>query len=262
MGRHELKTQGRAARLLSVSPEGPPPASRARPRWKSTRLILLPLVVLCGLVVTQTGIAQAKLGPVSINSVYTTDQNHNAKTLFVPGDPIYFHVDVENTTGQAMPVDLRVETIPIDAIVGPAFPYDITYHVDSMPAGLSRFYNPTTLPSDTTNGDYMVRITVTPSNSVSPVNDGDWGEADFHVFSTTNINGLNEAISYLQNAALCLSDIVSLGADDLLLTGVSTGASAIGYFKDTATGGTYYAQVQLIPGTSCVKVVLTTLQRI
>lgn len=42
---------------------------------------------------------QAKLGPISIRSVYTTEQSDKPKVVFMTGDRINYHVDVDNTTG-------------------------------------------------------------------------------------------------------------------------------------------------------------------
>lgn len=134
--------------------------------------------VLCSLLPILLGIlaqpAQAKQGPISIRSVYTTDDTHNPKIVFRPDAGIYYHVDVDNTTGSLFPIDVRYQVFANDYSPDPKlYHYDQTYHLDQMPVGLSRFYNPTTLPGSTTcqdpnapcplSGFYAVRITITPS---------------------------------------------------------------------------------------------------
>jgi hypothetical protein len=131
--------------------------------------------------------AQAKLGPISIESVYTTDANFKNNTVFVPGDRINYHVDVDNTTGSEFPINVRFQAFPIIGFNPSLYGYDQTVHLDKMPAGLSRFYNPTTLPSsDLIAYDYIVRISVTPSDcqGTGCENDGDWGEGRFTIQKT------------------------------------------------------------------------------
>jgi hypothetical protein len=161
--------------------------------------------------------------------VYVTDSQHNPKTTFEPGDGVAFHVDVENTTQGTFPIDVRFEWIDNDNWWSGNYSYGYTQHVDAMPVGLSRFYNPTTIPANAYNGRYSVRVSITPTNSASPTNDGDWGEGDFRIFSTTNVNPINDRIKTLQNGAMCAGDIVSLGADSLLLESVKVGADAMGF---------------------------------
>jgi hypothetical protein len=124
-----------------------------------------------------------------------------------------------------------------------------------MPAGLTRFYSPSTIPLNATTDDYMARISIWPTNSANPSNDGDWASADFHIFSLS-VNPLNAAIQDLQNAALCAAGIVSFGSDELLLESVQKyGTDEIGFFKDMATGNVYWAYVDLtVVGTirSCI----------
>jgi hypothetical protein len=116
-----------------------------------------------------------------------------------------------------------------------------------MPAGLTRFYSPSTISLNATTEDYMAMISIWPSNSANPSNDGDWGEADFHVFSLT-ASPVNAAIQNLQNAALCVAGVVSFGSDDLLLQGVQRyGTDEIGFFKDEQTRNIYWAYVNLTP---------------
>ncbi len=142
---------------------------------------------------------QTKLGPISVQSVYTTDQNQNSKTVFAPGDNIGYHVDVDNNSGAVIPVDVQFEVFATDydPILYPyLYSYNQTYHVAQMPTGLTRFYNPTTIPSSAAPATYDVRITVTPSNSASPANDGDWGENTFIIQHTTE-SAMNFCTQYL-----------------------------------------------------------------
>lgn len=125
---------------------------------------------------------QVKQGPISVRDVYTTDENQNSKTVFSPGDKIDYHVDVDNNTGSQIPVDVEFDAF--SPLYGP-YTYNQTYHVAQMPTGLSRFYTPTSIPTSASSGEYIIRITVTPSNSASPANDGDWGEGRFTVQGST-----------------------------------------------------------------------------
>ena len=68
-----------------------------------------------------------------------------------------------------------------------AYSYTNSFRLDKIPVGLTRLYTPETIP-DTGNaapGDYSIRITVTPSGSASPANDGDWGEGNFTIPENT-----------------------------------------------------------------------------
>jgi len=84
-----------------------------------------------------------------------------------------------------MSVDIRFQAFPNDYSPDPSlYGYDFKIHVDKMPPGLSRFYNPTSLPSwHTPPYYYAVRITVTPGgcSGTNCENDGDWGEGNFTV---------------------------------------------------------------------------------
>lgn len=116
-----------------------------------------------------------------------------------------------------------------------------------MPAGLARFYRPCTIRLNATTDNYLARISIWPANSAYPSNDGDWAEANFHIFSLT-VSPVNAAIQDLQNAALCVAGIVSFGSDDLLLRSVQQdGTDEIGFFKDVQTGNVSWAYVNLTP---------------
>ena len=104
---------------------------------------------------------------ISIRSVYTTDENQNNKNVFMPGDKINYHVDVENTTNSPFPVDIRFQAFDNGFVPDPRlYVYDQTYHVDQLPVGLSRFYNPAILPSNAeiSANLYAARITITRSD--------------------------------------------------------------------------------------------------
>jgi hypothetical protein len=150
---------------------------------------LMRFLPLCALIsIVLSGItaqpAHAKLGPISIRSVYTTDENFTSKTVFAPGDRINYHVDVDNTTGSTFPIDVRFQAFANDYSPDPRlYHYDQTEHVDQMPVGLSRFYSPVTLPSDAVTYFYAVRITITPSgcSGTNCRDDGDWAENTFTI---------------------------------------------------------------------------------
>ncbi len=187
--------------------------------------------------------ASAKAGPVSVQSVWVGDIHQNHRTVLNSGDTATYHMDVYNTTGTTMKVEIEFEVFDIE---GPSsYSYYYTAHQISMPAGLTRFYSPSTISLNATTGDYMARISIWPTNSANPSNDGDWAEADFHLFSLS-VSPVNAAIQDLQNAALCVAGIVSSGSDDLLLEGVQHyGTGPIGFLKDVQTGNVYWAYVKL-----------------
>lgn len=197
--------------------------------------------------------ASAKDGPLSVQSVWVGDIHQNHRTVLNSGDTATYHMDVYNTTGKTMQVEIEFEVFDID---GPSsYSYSYTAHKINMPAGLTRFYSPSTIPLNATTDDYMARISIWPTNSANPSNDGDWASADFHIFSLS-VNPVTAAIQDLQNAALCAAGIVSSGSDDLLLENVQRyGTDEIGFFKDMQTGNVYWAYVDLtVVGTirSCI----------
>jgi hypothetical protein len=189
--------------------------------------------------------AWAKTGPLSVQSVWVGDIHQNHRTVLNSGDTATYHVDVDNTTGTTMRVEVQFEVFDID---GPSsYSYYYTAHNITMPPGLSRFYSPSAIPVNATTGDYMARISIWPTNDANPANDGDWAEADFHIFSLS-VSPVNAAIQDLQNAALCAAGIVSFGSDDLLLENVqSYGTNEIGFFQDEQTRNVYWAYVDLTP---------------
>src|SRR6516165_534810 len=135
----------------------------ANPMVGWVRFLPLYSVILILSVGIATQPAQAKLGPISIRSVFTTDENQNNKTVFAPGDKINYHVDVDNTTSRPFPIDIRYQVFANFAPILNLYNYDQTYHIEQMPLGLSRFYNPVTLPGDVASYSYILRITITPS---------------------------------------------------------------------------------------------------
>ena len=138
-----------------------------------TRFLLL-CAVLLALPATATSL-------ISIRSVYTTDENQIAKSVFAPGDKIDYHVDVDSAVDHPWAVDIRFQAFPNDDNPDPRlYRYDQTYHVD-MPGGLSRFYNPATLPSDAEAYLYTVRITISESGCTSIGCDRDVGENTFTI---------------------------------------------------------------------------------
>jgi hypothetical protein len=200
--------------------------------------------------------ASAKTGPLSVQSVWVGDSQQNHRTVLNSGDTATYHMDVNNTTGKTMQVEIEFEVFDIE---GPSsYSYYYTAHKISMPAGLTRFYSPSTIPLNATTDDYMARISIWPTGSANPSDDGDWGSADFHIFSLS-ASPLNAAIADLQNAALCAAGLVSFGSDDLLLENVQRyGTDEIGFFKDVQTGNVYWAYVDLTPvGTlrSCISAI-------
>ena len=189
--------------------------------------------------------ASAKTGPLSVQSVWIGDIHQNHRTILNSGDTATYHMDVYNTTGTTMQVEVEVEVFDIE---GPSsYSYYYTAHKINMPPGLSRFYSPSTIPVDATTGEYMARISIWPTNSANPSNDGDWASADFHIFSLS-VSPVNAAIQDLRNAALCVAGIVWFGSDDLLLENVQHyGTDEIGFFKDEQTSNIYWAYVNLTP---------------
>ena len=189
--------------------------------------------------------ASAKDGPISIESVWVGDSHQQHRTVLNSGETATYHVDVDNTTGKAMKVEVEFEVYDLSGVS--SYDYFYTGHQVYLPPGLRRFYSPSTIPASAITGDYMVMISVWPTNSASPSNDGDVGEARVHIFSL-NPDPVNAAIQDLQNAALCVAGIVSFGSDDLLLQSVQNYYSnPRGFFKDEQTGNVYWAYVKLTP---------------
>src|SRR6266566_7071846 len=180
-------------------------------------LFVLPLTVLLSR--TGTHAQPAKLGPISIRSVWNSDENQNSKTTFAPVDRINYHVDFDNNTGGQLQVDVQEEIIPNDHPWGGGFSYNNKFSIQA-PSGLTRLYTPERVPPTAVTGSFSIRISVAPSNSADPANDGDWGEGDFNVYSSTNIDDVNKRIKALQDGAMCLADAVSFGTDDLFLDSV------------------------------------------
>ena len=141
-------------------------------------------LLLCAVALALPAVATAQL-PISVRSVYTTDENFKIKTVFKPGDRINYHVDVDNTTGSTFPVHIRFQVFTAFNLNPTLYGYDQTHHVDQMPVGLSRFYNPTTLPSDAAiYSGYILRITVTESPCPGVDCDKDFGEGRFSIQTT------------------------------------------------------------------------------
>lgn len=160
----------------------------------ATRLVFICSLLSISVFVLAAQSAYAKLGPISIRSVYTTDENGIPTIVFAPGTRINYHVDVDNTTGSTFPIDVRFQAFANDYSPDPRlYHYDQTQNVDQMPVGLSRFYTPLTLPTSTScpkapcppSYFYAVRITITPSGcqGTACTNDGDWGENTFSIQS-------------------------------------------------------------------------------
>jgi hypothetical protein len=230
------------------------------PLWTRRRIVLLLgaitlVIILLGGNVHQAHAQQTKLGPISIQQVWTSDTNQTSKTTFAPVDKINYHGDFDNTTGGPLQVNVQLEVISNNNSWGSGFSYHNSFSMQA-PSGLTRLYTPATVPPTAVTGSYSIRISVAPSNSASPSNDGDWGEGDFTIFSSTNVNDLNKRIQVLQNGALCAGDIVSFGSDELLLASVQTGVSAEGFFQDEQTGNKYWGYVKLVPGASCVAAIM------
>jgi hypothetical protein len=79
--------------------------------------------------------ASAKQGPISIRSVWIGDGQHTQRTVLNSGDKATYHIDVDNTTGETMSVEVSFEVFDID---GPSsYSYNYTGHNIAMPAGLS-----------------------------------------------------------------------------------------------------------------------------
>src|SRR5437899_3104305 len=164
-------------------------------RFDNLSRICIPLLCACliatvfsiGVIPSQP--AQAKQGPISIRSVYTTDENQNNKTDFAPGDNINYHVDFDNNTGSETSVDVKLEVIANSVNNTSDYPnaysYTNSFRSDNRPTGLTRLYTPATVSAGAAGGDYSIRISVTPSNSGSPANDGDWGEGNFKIQQST-----------------------------------------------------------------------------
>ena len=214
---------------------------------RSIRRVLTAMVGVLALTATGALVAvqpaSAKDGPISIESAWVGDIHQSHRTVLNSGDTATYHVDVDNTTGTAMQVEVQFEVYSTDRL--PTYDYYYTAHKVNMPAGLSRFYSPSTIPVDAYTGDYTVMISIWPTDSASPSNDGDVGEAHFRIFSLS-VNPVNDAIKTLQHLALCLGNVVSysgLGDGDLFFETVLHGAETMGIFKDEQTGNLYEAQV-------------------
>lgn len=227
---------------------------------RSMRQALMAVIGAAALMITAAAAAapaaSAKTGPLSVQSVWVGNSQQNHRTVLNSGDTATYHMDVDNTTGKTMQVEIQFEVFDIE---GPSsYSYYYTAHKISMPAGLTQFYSPSAIPLNATTDDYMARISIWPTGSANPANDGDWGSADFHVFSLS-ASPLNAAIADLQNAALCAAGLVSIGSDDLLLGNVQRyGTDEIGFFKDIQTGNVYWAYVDLtVVGTlrSCISAI-------
>jgi hypothetical protein len=201
----------------------------------------------------------AKNGPISIRSVWTSDENQNSKKTFAPVDWIYYHADFDNNTGGQLKVDVEEEIIPNDLPWGGGYSYHNTFSIQ-VASGLTRLYTPEKVPPTAVTGSFSIRISIAPSDSPDPANDGDWGEGDFSVYSSTNIFDVNKRIKALQNAAMCLGDAVSYGTDDLLLESVKTGAEMQAFFQDEQTSAWYVGYVNLFKG-SCVEVLQKLVQQ-
>jgi hypothetical protein len=188
--------------------------------------------------------ASAKTGPISIDSVWVGDSHLSPRTVLNSGDKATYNVKVENTTGKAMQVEVEFEVYDPSPS---SYDYYFTAHKVNLRPGLSWFYSPSTIPLNATTDDYIARISIWPTNSASPSNDGDYAEAYFHIFSLS-VSPVNAAIQDLQNAALCAAGIVSFGSDDLLLERVQDyGTTPIGFFEDRQTRNVYWAYVNLTP---------------
>jgi hypothetical protein len=123
--------------------------------------------------------------PIEIRDVYTTGKNFKNKVVFKPGKQINYHVDVDNTTGSTFPIDVRFQVFTAFNLDPTYYGYDQTIHVDQMPVGLTRFYTPTTLPSDARiYSDYILRITVTESPCSGVDCNEDYGENRFAIQTT------------------------------------------------------------------------------
>jgi hypothetical protein len=198
--------------------------------------------------------ASAKEGPLSIRSVWVGDSHQKPVTALNSGQTATYHMDVDNTTGKAMKVEIEFEVFDIS---GPSsYSYYYTAHSINMPAGLSRFYSPSTIPAKATTDDYMARISIWPTNSASPSNDGDWASADFHIFSL-NPDPLDAAIEGLQGADMCVGDFVTDGGDELVFQGIKVehikkGATVLAILKDLQTGQYLAAAVETLKKGSCV----------
>jgi hypothetical protein len=189
--------------------------------------------------------ASAKTGPISIDSVWAGDSQLTPMTVLNSGGTATYNVKVENTTGAAMQVDVEFEVYDTE---GPSS-YDYYYTADAvnLPPGLSWFYSPSTIPLAATTDNYTARISIWPTDSANPSNDGDVAEADFHIFSLS-ASPLNSAIQELQNAALCAAGVLPFGGDDLLLERVQDyGTTPMGFFEDEQTQNVYWAYVNLTP---------------
>ncbi len=192
-----------------------------------------------------TPAASAKTGPLSVQSVWVGDIHQNHRTVLNSGETATYHMDVYNNTSKTIQVEVQFEVYDISGPSG--YSYYYTAHKINMPPGLSRFYSPSTIPVNAITDDYMARISIWPTNSANPSNDGDWASADFHIFSLS-VSPVNAAIQDLQNAALCAAGIVSFGSDDLMLESIQHyGTDPIGFFKDVQTGNVYWAYVKLTP---------------
>ncbi|MSP13521.1 MAG: hypothetical protein EXR62_11265 [Chloroflexi bacterium] len=95
------------------------------------------------------------VGNVSVTSVWTTDDSHNTKTIFYPGDNIEYHALINNTTGNSRT---------------PHYAWSASGQCGSIaswegnlttPSGNSGWFLSGTVPSDACPGTYTYRVTVT-----------------------------------------------------------------------------------------------------
>jgi hypothetical protein len=128
--------------------------------------------------------------PIEIRDMYTTGKNFKNKVVFKPGKQINYHVDVDNTTGSTFPIDVRFQVFTAFNLDPTYYGYDQTIHVDQMPVGLTRFYNPAILPSDAKiYSGYILRVTVTESPCSGVDCNNDYGENRFAIQTTKSPMG-------------------------------------------------------------------------
>lgn len=86
---------------------------------------------------------------LSISNVYATDTNQQSKSVFSPGNQIYYHVDFNNSGG---PIPIVVN---ITVQMGTTTIFDDNFNFNA-PAGPTRMYTPSTIPSNAQNGSYTI----------------------------------------------------------------------------------------------------------
>ena len=97
---------------------------------------------------------------VTVQRVWTTDHNGNAKTSFAPGDEITYHALIHNSGSQMVSAAFVWEA------TGPGTAFHWSGNLDIDP-GDSSWYANTSIPDDAPPGNYTFRVTATYNGRTS-----------------------------------------------------------------------------------------------